>query len=196
MKKELYPIEEVPEYVKDNPYVLTGYRSESYPLLKSLFGWHNETLNIWTHLLAAIFFIFVPHKNIPMLIFKVALVSLYLTSTFYHIYLCKSEKAYLYWKRADFFTIALFMFCAFIPFIAFVYIGSSRHIMLVFIILVFRSSHSRVCILHIGFMGIDIRFSCNVFLLEQRLYLYLYYMYIVIIIGARCSCHFLHVSMA
>lgn len=37
-----------------NRYILTGYRINytSWPLIiKSLFEWHNETMNIWTHLL-------------------------------------------------------------------------------------------------------------------------------------------------
>lgn len=41
---------ELPEYLKDNEYILRYYRAE-WPLKEaflSLFRWHNETLNIWT----------------------------------------------------------------------------------------------------------------------------------------------------
>ncbi|KAJ4950477.1 hypothetical protein NE237_027309 [Protea cynaroides] len=47
-----------PDYLKDNEYILGYYRAD-WPLkesLFSLFSWHNETLNVWTHLLG--FFIF------------------------------------------------------------------------------------------------------------------------------------------
>lgn len=48
----------LPEYLRDNEYILRHYRSE-WPLkqvLLSMFTIHNETLNVWTHLVG--FFIF------------------------------------------------------------------------------------------------------------------------------------------
>ncbi|KAJ6355128.1 hypothetical protein OIU77_005675 [Salix suchowensis] len=50
---------ELPEYMKDNEFILSYYRAD-WPLKKALFSvfrWHNETLNVWTHLLG--FFLFV-----------------------------------------------------------------------------------------------------------------------------------------
>ncbi|KAK6942336.1 AdipoR/hemolysin-III-related [Dillenia turbinata] len=50
--KKLLKYEELPEYMKDNEYILDHYRCE-WPLkdvIFSVFAWHNETLNIWTHL--------------------------------------------------------------------------------------------------------------------------------------------------
>lgn len=51
--------EELPGPWQENPYIVSGYRFSSGPLdcLRSIFNWHNETANIWTHLLAAILFI-------------------------------------------------------------------------------------------------------------------------------------------
>ncbi|XP_057417564.1 heptahelical transmembrane protein 1 [Lotus japonicus] len=49
---------ELPEYMKDNEYILRYYRA-NWPLKQaffSLFRWHNETLNVWTHLIG--FFLF------------------------------------------------------------------------------------------------------------------------------------------
>ncbi|KAH9303976.1 hypothetical protein KI387_008380 [Taxus chinensis] len=49
----------LPEYMKDNEYILKYYRSE-WPLkqiLWSIFSWHNETLNIWTHLVGFLLFL-------------------------------------------------------------------------------------------------------------------------------------------
>ncbi|XP_068309430.1 heptahelical transmembrane protein 3-like isoform X4 [Pyrus communis] len=54
----LRKLEELPPYMKDNEYILDYYRCE-WPLkdlLFSVFAFHNETLNIWTHLVG--FFIF------------------------------------------------------------------------------------------------------------------------------------------
>ncbi|PKU86597.1 heptahelical transmembrane protein 4-like [Dendrobium catenatum] len=57
-KCELVDYDSLPEFLKDNEYILSYYRSE-WPLkqtILSVFSIHNETLNIWTHLIG--FFIF------------------------------------------------------------------------------------------------------------------------------------------
>lgn len=52
-KKKRYALksfDELPEYMKDNEYILNYYRAD-WPLKEaffSLFRWHNETLNVWT----------------------------------------------------------------------------------------------------------------------------------------------------
>lgn len=57
-----YPLlrfEELPEYMKDNEFILNYYRAD-WPLkqaLFSLFRWHNETLNVWTHLIGFVVFL-------------------------------------------------------------------------------------------------------------------------------------------
>ncbi|XP_047322292.1 heptahelical transmembrane protein 1-like [Impatiens glandulifera] len=44
---------ELPEYMKDNEYILRHYRANwsIRQAFLSLFRWHNETLNVWTHLI-------------------------------------------------------------------------------------------------------------------------------------------------
>eukprot|EP00761_Pharyngomonas_kirbyi_P014532 gb/GECH01014562.1/.p1 GENE.gb/GECH01014562.1/~~gb/GECH01014562.1/.p1 ORF type:complete len:323 (+),score=29.84 gb/GECH01014562.1/:1-969(+) len=50
--------EQAPEFTLDNNYILSGYRPElkATNIFKTLFQVHNETGNIWTHLLACLVF--------------------------------------------------------------------------------------------------------------------------------------------
>ena len=45
-----------------NKYIVTGYRINYLswrPILGSLFQWHNETINIWTHMIGFVAFLIV-----------------------------------------------------------------------------------------------------------------------------------------
>ncbi|KAH0449873.1 hypothetical protein IEQ34_020565 [Dendrobium chrysotoxum] len=56
---KLVNYEELPDYMKENEFIRKYYRSEwpiSHAFL-SLFSWHNETLNVWTHLLGFLLFL-------------------------------------------------------------------------------------------------------------------------------------------
>ncbi|KAL8136955.1 hypothetical protein V2J09_002956 [Rumex salicifolius] len=58
-KYRLKSYDELPAYMKDNEFIIKYYRSE-WPLKQaffSLFKWHNETLNVWTHLLGFLLFL-------------------------------------------------------------------------------------------------------------------------------------------
>ncbi|KAF5725896.1 Heptahelical transmembrane protein2 [Tripterygium wilfordii] len=57
-KRRLMKYGDLPEYLKDNEYILDYYRCE-WPLkdaFLSIFSWHNETLNVWTHLVGFLIF--------------------------------------------------------------------------------------------------------------------------------------------
>ena len=51
---------DLPEFYKDNEYIKKGYLINCDSIIKaikSLFCLHNETINIWSHILGAIFFL-------------------------------------------------------------------------------------------------------------------------------------------
>ncbi|EYU18238.1 hypothetical protein ABFS82_10G111900 [Erythranthe guttata] len=56
---DLVSFDELPDYMKDNEFILNYYRAD-WPLklaFLSLFRWHNETLNVWTHLVGFLLFV-------------------------------------------------------------------------------------------------------------------------------------------
>lgn len=58
-QKLTYLWHEIAPWQRDNAYITSGYRPASNSYLKSwasLFYVHNESVNIWTHLLGAVFF--------------------------------------------------------------------------------------------------------------------------------------------
>ncbi|CAJ1973476.1 unnamed protein product [Sphenostylis stenocarpa] len=60
LKYELVEYNSLPAYMRDNEFILGHYRSE-WPLKQiflSIFSIHNETLNVWTHLIGFFLFLF------------------------------------------------------------------------------------------------------------------------------------------
>lgn len=60
LKPHIGKKEDAPEWLVDNQFIFHGYRIGFYrvkDVLKSLFMWHNETTNIWSHLAGVILFI-------------------------------------------------------------------------------------------------------------------------------------------
>lgn len=54
-------IEDVPDWLQDNEYIKTGYRvnfEDPCEIGKTMCQCHNETVNIWTHFIGSITFLF------------------------------------------------------------------------------------------------------------------------------------------
>ncbi|KAK8991275.1 hypothetical protein V6N11_062294 [Hibiscus sabdariffa] len=65
----LVSYKELPEYMKDNEFILKYYRA-NWSLKEALFSiflWHNETLNVWTHLLGFLLFLGLTMANLLQL---------------------------------------------------------------------------------------------------------------------------------
>ncbi|XP_021276000.1 heptahelical transmembrane protein 1 [Herrania umbratica] len=62
----LVSYKELPDYMKDNEFILNYYRA-NWSIKEALFGifrWHNETLNVWTHLLGFVLFLGLTMANL------------------------------------------------------------------------------------------------------------------------------------
>ncbi|KAG2199345.1 hypothetical protein INT46_001659 [Mucor plumbeus] len=103
--KRLLLIEELPKDRQENQYVLSGYRfyRNSKDCLRSLFSLHNETMNIWSHLLGFFFFLYLsvnvfqrkfPDASTQDLVmftaFCLASLTCLLCSSIYHTFVCHS----------------------------------------------------------------------------------------------------------
>jgi predicted membrane channel-forming protein YqfA (hemolysin III family) len=117
---------EVPEEFRD-PFITDGYRQPGcsfWSCFGTLFTFHNETINVWSHLLAAICFIIfcVPefrHHNPlqdnfawPLLAFAMGITSMLLMSSIAHLFNCISYKARHICFFLDYAAISTYTFTA------------------------------------------------------------------------------------
>ena len=130
---QLLSYEEIPEWCKDNKYILHGYRSVSGSARASLYSWfymHNESMNIYTHLFPAIAslvglgsFLHYLHSEYPnitalqdfiFVFFFLTAAGCLLLSTMYHTLCNHSIEVDALWLRMDFGGIVLLTLGAFV----------------------------------------------------------------------------------
>ncbi len=118
---ELLPWAAIPEWHRDNCFITSGYRGEAcstWTCIKSVFAIHNETVNIWTHLIPALAFTFsqllvqvainicFPEAAfLDRFVFAANVAAATITttlSTIYHTLMCHSEGVSNLWLRIDY----------------------------------------------------------------------------------------------
>lgn len=119
---------------KDNEYILTGYRQVSSSLKKStmsVMSTHNETVNIWSHLIGALLFSIVPlcafcwlgmHQtnasiidNLPIVIYFAGVTTCFLLSSFYHTFLNHSQEVWKLGNELDHLGIVFVIWGSMVP---------------------------------------------------------------------------------
>jgi adiponectin receptor len=98
----LLPITEVPSWVRFNRFVLTGYRPQMNVLrTASTFArWHNESVNVWTHVLPALWYVYLlwnpPVDLWTMQWTLLSFIFIFSASTMYHLFIpcCCSQDGY------------------------------------------------------------------------------------------------------
>nr|CCC94031.1 unnamed protein product [Trypanosoma congolense IL3000] len=135
----LYDIDSptVPERLRDNPYVLTGYRAQydTTMCLRSFFTLHNETLNVWTHAFGFVLFVLLSFLLFSSVVlsreyvwhsivygsFSFACLLCMFCSTFYHLFMChEKESLSLFAEALDYYGISVLIVGSYIPLL---YIG-------------------------------------------------------------------------
>ncbi|GJJ73392.1 adiponectin receptor [Entomortierella parvispora] len=125
---------DLPPWMKDNPAILTGYRRPTFSYRQALISLgylHNESVNIWSHLLGAVAFLIVA----PISYFKIigvmetihwtdiavfyaflagAIICLSMSASF-HTFCCHSEGVSSQWNRCDYVGIVFLIVGSFYP---------------------------------------------------------------------------------
>lgn len=110
------------------PYILTGYRpvhQNWYCYLLSLFQIHNESVNVWTHLLAGPILLLRWWSNVravgysmdisslPLCLFLISSLTCYFCSTVAHLFQSHSEHAHYFFFFMDYVGVAVYQYgCA------------------------------------------------------------------------------------
>ncbi|KAI1372185.1 mPR-like GPCR protein [Hypoxylon crocopeplum] len=126
----LLSYDEIPDWYQDNPYILRGYRPVSPSARTCVTSWmyvHNETINIYTHLLPAVVLLVsglayvaarLSHRSSSDAIIAAtqlcsAVLCLGLSSA-YHTFMCHSQRAEALWLRFDFVGIIFLILGSFV----------------------------------------------------------------------------------
>ncbi|KAI7835048.1 HlyIII-domain-containing protein [Kickxella alabastrina] len=132
--KRLLSWAELPEWMKDNQYIFTGYRAPANSFAKCFASWfylHNETGNIMTHLLGALGFVIlcftvasglllefptIDWNDITtMYIFLLSAIGCMATSAIYHTVTCHSHSVQRAYNRCDYVGIVFLIVGSCVP---------------------------------------------------------------------------------
>ncbi|XP_014225082.1 progestin and adipoQ receptor family member 3 [Trichogramma pretiosum] len=120
--RKLLPWHLAPEYLRHNPYILSGYRGylTTKLCIESIFWWTNETINIWSHIFGFALFCCLTFYDLYLVnisapfgdkvlcaLLLVCFQACMILSSIYHTFSCRSEKDYWYFLSYDLLGVAL-----------------------------------------------------------------------------------------
>ncbi|XP_069580851.1 progestin and adipoQ receptor family member 3-like isoform X4 [Brachyistius frenatus] len=129
----LYTYEQIPVFLRENPYITDGYRAylPSRLCIKSLFILSNETVNIWSHLLGFLLFFCLGVYNMAAVLpavgasgedYVIYSVGLFcfqlcmLCSVGFHLFCChRSEKTSRRWMALDYAGVSIGILGCYVP---------------------------------------------------------------------------------
>jgi adiponectin receptor len=172
----LHRFEDLPVWYQDNPSIRSGYRPVSYSLQHCFYSWtslHNETINIYTHLIPALFSIFAQitlqamlTRHFPQaslqdrLIFSLNLLAgtaALLLSSVYHTLMNHSLHVSSLWLRIDYLGILTLILGSFFSGI---YVGFYREPMLCWTywtMIITLSLITAILVIHPNLQGLSYR---------------------------------------
>ncbi|XP_056287960.1 progestin and adipoQ receptor family member 3-like isoform X1 [Pseudoliparis swirei] len=129
----LYTYEQIPVFLKENPFITGGYRAHlpSKLCLRSIFILSNESVNIWSHLLGFLLFFFLGLNDLSYVLpasgakiedYVIYTIGLFcfqvcmLCSVGYHLFAChRSEKTCRRWLSLDYAGISVGILGCYVP---------------------------------------------------------------------------------
>ncbi|XP_069025435.1 progestin and adipoQ receptor family member 3a isoform X1 [Embiotoca jacksoni] len=129
----LYTYEQIPVFLRENPYITDGYRAylPSRLCIKSLFILSNETVNIWSHLLGFLLFFCLGVYNMAAVLpavgasgedYVIYSIGLFcfqlcmLCSVGFHLFCChRSEKTSRRWMALDYAGVSIGILGCYVP---------------------------------------------------------------------------------
>ena len=122
---------EQPDWLRDNEFLKSAYRRPTYSFItctRSMFQLHNETVNIWTHLIGGLYFahlclqifnstILFPLDKWIIGSFLISATICHIMSTVYHTFNCHSEHVSRVCSRMDYCGIISLITFSFVPWI-------------------------------------------------------------------------------
>ncbi|XP_054628275.1 progestin and adipoQ receptor family member 3a isoform X2 [Dunckerocampus dactyliophorus] len=141
----LYTYEQIPGFLRENPYITDGYRAylPSRLCIKSLFVLSNETVNIWSHLLGFLLFFCLAVYNMACVLpdlgasredYVIYSIGLFcvklclLCSVGYHLFCChRSEKTSRRWMALDYAGVSIGILGCYVPGVFYTFYCNNIH---------------------------------------------------------------------